>query len=69
MDTSLGKTSTDNDAYIVKFDPDGNQSWVRQFGSGEAQSDAAFAVTADQDGNVIVAGRTSGELPAKQWAL
>lgn len=65
MDTSLGKTSTDNDAYIVKFDPDGNQNWVRQFGSGEAQSDAAFAVTADQDGNVIVAGRTSGELPEK----
>lgn len=65
MDPSIEKTTKDNDAYIIKFNQDGNQDWIRQFGSGESQSDGAFAVTADQDGNVIVAGRTSGELPEK----
>ena len=63
LDPTVTKTARDNDAYIMKIDSSGEQVWVRQFGGGEAQSDAAFAVAVDGDGNVLVAGRTSGELP------
>ena len=63
LDPTVSKTTKDNDAYVVKLDSSGEQVWVRQFGGGEAQSEAAFAVAVDGDGNVFVAGRTSGELP------
>ena len=65
IDPAVTKTARDNDAYVMKIDSSGEQVWVRQFGGGEAQSDAAFAVAVDGDGNVFVAGRTSGELPDK----
>lgn len=63
LDPTVTKTARDNDAYVMKIDSSGEQVWVRQFGGGEAQSDALFAVAVDGDGNVLVAGRTSGELP------
>ncbi len=46
-----------SDAYIRKYDANGNEVWTRQFGTGG--SDAAFSVTAD-GGSVYVAGTASG---------
>lgn len=50
----------DYDGFIVKFDPVGNQVWVRQFGT--TVEDYTLAVTLDRDGNPILAGETSGLL-------
>src|SRR5919198_1784405 len=48
----------DYDGFIVKFDPAGNEVWVRQFGT--KVEDYTLAVTLDRDGNPILAGETSG---------
>ena len=50
------------DAFVAKFDPQGNRLWVRQFGStGE---DTALGIAAN-DGAVYVVGRTAGALPGQ----
>ena len=50
------------DAFVAKFDPQGNRLWVRQFGStGE---DTALGVAAN-DAAVYVVGRTTGALPGQ----
>ena len=48
------------DAFVARYDTAGNLQWVRQFGT--ARTDRATAVAADADGNVYVAGTTSGGL-------
>ncbi len=48
------------DAFVAKFDPDGNRLWVAQFGT--ADRDYASSVTTDRDGNVYIAGDTFGAL-------
>ncbi len=45
------------DAYIRKYDGNGNEVWTRQFGTGG--SEVAFSVTVDS-GSVYVAGTVSG---------
>jgi hypothetical protein len=50
----------DYDAFITKFDANGNQGWVRQFGT--TVEDYALSVVLDADGNPFVAGGTSGLL-------
>lgn len=50
------------DAFISKFDSDGNQVWAGQFGTGS--SDAAYGV-AVYSGGVYVVGVTSGTLPGQ----
>jgi hypothetical protein len=53
-------TAGDYDAFITKWDPAGNEVWVRQFGTvGE---DYALAVALDAAGDPVVAGETSGLL-------
>ena len=52
------------DAYLLKHDVEGNQLWVRQFGS--EINDDARDVEVDDAGNVYVLGSTSGSLPG--WA-
>ena len=48
-----------SDAYLKKYDQQGEEVWLRQFGgSGD---DAAHAVAVDDSGNVYVAGRTGGD--------
>lgn len=46
------------DAFLVKFDADGNELWGRLFGS--AESDSARSVVLDAMGGVLVAGETGG---------
>ena len=48
----------DKDAFLIKFDPEGEELWTLQLGS--AEEDVAWSVSVDGDGNVHVAGRTEG---------
>src|SRR5207249_8142016 len=48
-----------NDAFVRKFDTDGNEVWTRQFGTSEL--DDAVGVAADDSG-VYVSGQTWGTL-------
>ena len=54
--TSAGKT----DLFITKLDSSGNLRWTHGFGTSE--SDGAFGVETDGDGNVIVIGYFGGTL-------
>ena len=51
------------DAYLRKFDSDGNDLWTRQFGT--QVSAEAKGVMIDGTGNVYVVGSTSGALPGQ----
>ncbi len=53
------------DAFVHKFDLDGNEIWVRQFGSGSG--DQALGIAADASG-VYVSGRTEDVLPGQSSA-
>lgn len=48
------------DAYLAKFDPNGNLLWTQQFGTADTDMSAALAV--DSAGNVYSSGLTSGDL-------
>jgi hypothetical protein len=52
-----------NDAFIRKYDSDGNEVWTRQFGS--ANSDSANGISVDGKGDVYVVGQTMGTLPGQ----
>ena len=52
------------DAYVVKYDRDGNELWVRQFGGVGA--DSALAGAVDSIGNLYVVGQSPGELPGRR---
>lgn len=54
-------SGTGADAMVRKYDLDGNQSWVRQFGS--AGSDGAWSIAADSSG--AYAGGYGGALPGQ----
>lgn len=47
-----------NDAFVAKFDSNGNQTWLKQFGT--SSTDYVNGIAVDADGNVIVAGYTLG---------
>ena len=57
--THLGKS----DAYMRKYDGDGNELWTRQFGS--RGRDRGSGVVLDRAGNVYVLGTTSLSLPGQ----
>ncbi|MFN6465928.1 MAG: SBBP repeat-containing protein [Nostoc sp. DedVER02] len=58
---TLGSTSQGGrDLYLAKYDSDGNQQWIKQFGT--VTFDEAFRVTTDTNGNVYVGGHTVGGL-------
>jgi len=59
--TSVGEV----DAFVRKYDAEGNELWTRQFGT--SSFDVAFGVAADA-GGVYVAGRTFGTLPGQTSA-
>ena len=61
-----GQTSTGGtDAFVRKYDHDGQQMWTRQFGS--SASDQALGISVGPSG-VYVAGRTDGALPGQASA-
>lgn len=51
-----------DDAFVRKYDRDGNELWSKQFGS--PKNDSADGIAAEPDG-VYVAGSTSGVLPGQ----
>lgn len=53
------------DAFIRKYDADGNEIWTRQFGS--SKSDVAYGAAADSSG-IYVIGQTGGSLPGQSSA-
>ena len=64
--TLPGQTSAGGyDAFVRKYDADGNEVWTRQFGS--SASDQASGISADASG-VYVTGYTSGALPGQTSA-
>lgn len=57
----LGGTSQGaSDAWVAKYDSNGNQVLIQQFGT--SVSDGANAVVTDKDGNFYLIGTTSGNL-------
>lgn len=51
------------DAFVARYDGQGNLLWVRQFGTDGA--DEVLGVQADRAGNVYVAGYVTGALPGQ----
>ncbi|MBP0019503.1 MAG: SBBP repeat-containing protein [Cyanobacteria bacterium SBLK] len=51
------------DAWLAKYDPDGNKLWIRQLGSPSGY-DSSAGVATDVEGNIIITGYTSGTLDA-----
>jgi Beta-propeller repeat len=59
-----GQTSAGSfDALVARYDPSGNQLWIRQFGTQGGEG--ASRVVADVAGNTYLAGRTSGTFPGQ----
>ncbi|MCZ8192347.1 MAG: DUF4347 domain-containing protein [Microcystis sp. LE19-338.1B] len=49
------------DAFIAKYNADGTQAWVKQFGT--SYYDEAWGISTDSSGNSYVTGDTTGSLP------
>jgi len=61
----LGGVSTGSyDAWLAKYDTNGNQQWIKQFGTtGNPSGDTeAFSIKTDSHDNIFVAGYTNGNL-------
>jgi hypothetical protein len=56
------RSGNDLDGWIAKYSPAGEQLWVHQLGSSVGYDDAIAGVSADLDGNLLVAGRSFGAL-------
>ncbi|MBD3884966.1 SBBP repeat-containing protein [Phormidium tenue FACHB-886] len=62
-DGSLGGTNAGSfDPWLARFDTDGNQQWVKQFGTSDR--DELYGLTGDNDGNLFVTGITQGSFGA-----
>jgi hypothetical protein len=49
------------DAFLAKYDQDGNHLWTRELGSDE--DDAAYAIALNDRGEIYIAGSAEGALP------
>lgn len=62
--TTTGKLGERNfgkeDIFVLKYDPEGNVSWIKQFGTDSA--DISKSIYADQKGSVYITGSTAGNL-------
>ncbi len=62
-ESTLGASNFgDNDAWVARFDPDGNQQWIKQIGT--AANDYSFAIAVSSEQDVYLAGKTAGDLAA-----
>lgn len=60
-DNNLGGTNAGfYDAWVAKYDTNGNQAWIQQFGTPEL--DQAYGLTSDNANNLYVTGVTEGSL-------
>jgi hypothetical protein len=51
-----------NDAYLAKYDSQGNQVWIKQYGTYTLEE--SYKITVDDNGNIYTAGHTFGNLGA-----
>jgi hypothetical protein len=58
----MGASPTDDNAYIVKYAPDGTQRFLKQFGVGDDSTQTLQYVTTDLSKNIIVAGEFMGSI-------
>lgn len=63
-DTQAGPGGPAQDAFVRKYSPDGDLLWADRFGTGEPC--VGLGVAVDAYGNVLVVGRTHGDLAAGQ---
>ncbi|MAI90545.1 MAG: hypothetical protein CMK05_08685 [Ponticaulis sp.] len=61
-----GALAGGKDAFIEKLDAEGNQLWIRQFGT--AENDSVQEVKVADDGSVIVASIENGEAVIRRYA-
>jgi hypothetical protein len=52
-------------AFIIKYDSDGEEIWTRQFGTSDESDVVAIGVSTDSLGDVYVVGDTDGTLPGQ----
>jgi uncharacterized delta-60 repeat protein len=50
---------TGYDFATIKYDSSGNQVWVQRYSSGGEESDAAYSIGIDSEGNIYVAGESA----------
>lgn len=55
-----GKNAGSYDAYLTKYDSQGNQQWIKQFGT--PGDDEAFRINIDSNDNIFLTGYTNGSL-------
>lgn len=64
IDTAFFRSDTlikkDGGLFVVKFDQNGDEQWVRQCG-GRGNNNRAFDIEGDEDGGIYVTGTISGE--------
>ncbi len=58
--TGSGSEPSSRDIFVVKYDADGSEVWVRQFGSDA--DDRARAIAVAEDGIIYVTGATKGDI-------
>lgn len=57
----VGANAGASDGFLVRFEPDGSESWRRQWGA--FAFDVGIGVVVDRLGQITVAGRTDGSVP------
>ena len=66
-DGSLGGPNAgSSDAFVSKYNADGNLQWIRQFGT--SLGDNSLDVSADDSGNVYISGGIAHNLPGQPVA-
>jgi hypothetical protein len=53
------------DAFILNYNKDGNQVWVKQFGTQTFVNDRAYGVASDSADNQYIVGTTEGSFPGQ----
>ncbi len=62
----VNSTAESEDAFIMKFDTDGNKQWTQHHGTQTCDSSSSIAV--DADGNMYITGGTAGNLDGNESA-
>ncbi|RCJ29606.1 hemolysin [Nostoc minutum NIES-26] len=58
-----GQNAGSDDAWVAKYDSNGNQQWIQQFGT--SGDDASLSMKVDLNGNIFLAGYTDKDLGGK----
>jgi uncharacterized delta-60 repeat protein len=66
--TGVSGSGGDNDYATIKYDPSGNQLWVKRYNGSANSSDSAKALVVDRLGNVYVTGFSYGSGTGADYA-